>query len=195
MPAPSAKSSNAAWLERPVERIGGAWRPAELREMLYLRLPKDGAREAGQLTQAFLPQVCLLWSAACKKDIQLWRQVCRDRGEVPVRAGALDETFDLAFNTDTRNASQVLQSGVFLDCSKCYERVRLAQLEQFAIERGFPLYAPNCALNMYSGSRRILIQGADAVQSTCGLPPGCGLVVDLLRAFLIRILHSAGEPQ
>eukprot|EP00971_Amphidinium_carterae_P309705 6154667-Amphidinium_carterae.2 len=59
------------------------------------------------------------------------------------------------------------------------------------------LYALKCALNMYSGSggRRILIQGAvsDAVQSTCGLPPGCGLAVDLLHAFLIRTLQSAGR--
>eukprot|EP00971_Amphidinium_carterae_P078183 1546778-Amphidinium_carterae.1 len=33
---------------------------------------------------------------------------------------------------------------------------------------------------MYSGQRRILIQGAvsDAVQVTCGLPPGHGLAVD-----------------
>eukprot|EP00971_Amphidinium_carterae_P294640 5850538-Amphidinium_carterae.1 len=88
-----------------------------------------------------------------------------------------------------------IQAGVFLDCSKCYERVPLAQLEQFAIERGFPLHALNCALNMYSGNRRILLQGAvsTAVQSTCGLPPGCGLAVDLLHAFLIRSLQSAGR--
>eukprot|EP00971_Amphidinium_carterae_P136280 2700252-Amphidinium_carterae.1 len=48
---------------------------------------------------------------------------------------------------------------------------------------------------MYSGNRRILIQGAvsGAVQSTCGLPPGCGLAVDLLHAFLIRTLQSAGR--
>eukprot|EP00971_Amphidinium_carterae_P184856 3670010-Amphidinium_carterae.1 len=80
------------------------------------------------------------------------------------------------FKTEARNASRQHQAGVFLDCSKCYERVPLAQLEQFAIERGFPLYALNCALNMYSGSR-ILIQGAvsDPVQSTCGLTHGCGL--------------------
>eukprot|EP00971_Amphidinium_carterae_P078734 1557760-Amphidinium_carterae.1 len=43
--------------------------------------------------------------------------------------------------TEARNASRQNQAGVFLDCSKCYERVPLAQLEQFAIERGFPLYA------------------------------------------------------
>eukprot|EP00971_Amphidinium_carterae_P047761 940545-Amphidinium_carterae.1 len=164
--------------------------------MLYLQLPKDGAREARQRRPiALLPQVYRLWSAACKHDVKEWRRRCRARGEIPVGEGALDETFDLAFKTEARNASRQHQAGVFLDCSKCYERVPLAQLEQFAIERGFPLYALNCALNMYSGSRRILIQGAvsTAVQSTCGLPPGCGLAVDLLHAFLIRTLQSAGR--
>eukprot|EP00971_Amphidinium_carterae_P257149 5105284-Amphidinium_carterae.2 len=48
---------------------------------------------------------------------------------------------------------------------------------------------------MYSESRRILIQGAvsESVQSTCGLPPGCGLAVDLLHAFLTRTLQSVGR--
>eukprot|EP00971_Amphidinium_carterae_P319361 6347297-Amphidinium_carterae.3 len=48
---------------------------------------------------------------------------------------------------------------------------------------------------MYSGSRQILIQGAvsEPVQSTCGLPPGCGLAVDVLHAFLIRALQIAGR--
>eukprot|EP00971_Amphidinium_carterae_P004611 92254-Amphidinium_carterae.1 len=40
-------------------------------------------------------------------------------------------------------------------------------------------------------------QGAvsDAVQSTCGFPPGCGLAVDLLHAFLVRTLQSAGRQR
>eukprot|EP00971_Amphidinium_carterae_P323162 6422355-Amphidinium_carterae.1 len=48
---------------------------------------------------------------------------------------------------------------------------------------------------MYSGQCRILSQGAvsEAVQVTCGLPPGCGLAVDLLHAFLVRTLRSAGR--
>eukprot|EP00971_Amphidinium_carterae_P221075 4389240-Amphidinium_carterae.1 len=45
--------------------------------MLYLQLPKDGAREAGQRRPiALLPQVYRLWSAACKHDIKEWRQRC-----------------------------------------------------------------------------------------------------------------------
>eukprot|EP00971_Amphidinium_carterae_P279159 5541556-Amphidinium_carterae.1 len=68
-------------------------------------------------------------------------------------------------------------------------------LEQFASERGFPLYVLNVAWNMYSGQRRILIQGVfnDAMHVTSGLPPGCGLAVDLLHAFLVRTLRSAGR--
>eukprot|EP00971_Amphidinium_carterae_P297646 5913580-Amphidinium_carterae.1 len=171
---PPAAVLDLAQFLKTVE-LTGVW-PEQLREMLYLQLPKDGAHEAGQRRPiALLPQVYRLWSATCKHDVKQWRQRCRARGEVPVGEGALDETFDLAFKTEARNASCQHQGGVFLDCSKCYERVPLAQLEQFAIEHGFPFYALNCALNMYSGSRRILIQGAvsESVQSTCGLPPGC----------------------
>eukprot|EP00971_Amphidinium_carterae_P337970 6475078-Amphidinium_carterae.4 len=47
---------------------------------------------------------------------------------------------------------------------------------------------------MYTGRRRILIQGAvsDPVQATHGMPPGCGHAVDLLHAFLIKTTQSAG---
>eukprot|EP00971_Amphidinium_carterae_P039113 768757-Amphidinium_carterae.1 len=61
-------------------------------------------------------------SAACKQDVKEWRQRCRGRREVPVGEGALDETFDLACKTEAKNASRQQQAGVFLDCSKCYER-------------------------------------------------------------------------
>eukprot|EP00971_Amphidinium_carterae_P125102 2478732-Amphidinium_carterae.1 len=54
--------------------LTGVW-PEQLREMLYLQLPKDGAREAGQRRPiALLPQVYRLWSAACKQDVKQWRQ-------------------------------------------------------------------------------------------------------------------------
>eukprot|EP00971_Amphidinium_carterae_P162416 3219579-Amphidinium_carterae.1 len=148
---PPAAVIDLAQFLKTVE-LTGVW-PEQLREMLYLQLPKDGAREAGQRRPiALLPQVTTSKSGVI--------DAARGRGEVPVGEGALDETFDLAFKTEARNARRQHQAGVFLDCSKCYEWVPLAQLEQFAIERGFPLYALKCALNMYSGNRRILIQGA-----------------------------------
>eukprot|EP00971_Amphidinium_carterae_P265559 5268159-Amphidinium_carterae.1 len=48
---------------------------------------------------------------------------------------------------------------------------------------------------MYSGQRRILVQGAvsDGVTATCGLPPGCGHAVDMFHVFLIKSLRCAGR--
>eukprot|EP00971_Amphidinium_carterae_P218446 4335960-Amphidinium_carterae.1 len=66
---------------------------------------------------------------------------CTGRGEVPVGRGALDETFDLAFDTEQKTAAGKPQAGVFLDCSKCYERIPLRKLEEFALDSGYPLYA------------------------------------------------------
>eukprot|EP00971_Amphidinium_carterae_P277870 5515465-Amphidinium_carterae.2 len=125
--------------------VMASWPPA-LREMLYLQLPKEGAKNA-------------------------------------------------AFLTEQRTAAGQHQAGVFLDGSKCYERVPLSMLEQFAIDRGYPLYALNVAFAMYSGKRRILVQGAvsDGVTATCGLPPGCGHAVDMLHVFLIKSLRCAGN--
>eukprot|EP00971_Amphidinium_carterae_P018619 367147-Amphidinium_carterae.1 len=131
----------------------------------------------------------LLWSAACRSDVLAWRQLCKDHGETPVGQGALDELFDLAYITEERSAAGQHQAGVFLDCSKRYERAPVRKLEEFALESRYPCYALNVALNMYSGNRRVLVQGAvsEGVQAMCGLPPGCGY------AFLIRSLRCAGR--
>eukprot|EP00971_Amphidinium_carterae_P109731 2173590-Amphidinium_carterae.1 len=40
---------------------------------------------------------------------------CTGRGEVPVGRGALDETFDLAFDTELMSAAGKPQAGIFLD--------------------------------------------------------------------------------
>eukprot|EP00971_Amphidinium_carterae_P033977 668889-Amphidinium_carterae.1 len=83
----------------------------------------------------------------------------------------------------------------FLDCSKCYERIPLQTLETFALESGYPMYALYAALDMYSGRRRVLLQGAvsEPVTATHGMPPGCGHAVDLLHAFLLKTLKSTGR--
>eukprot|EP00971_Amphidinium_carterae_P275928 5475106-Amphidinium_carterae.1 len=48
---------------------------------------------------------------------------------------------------------------------------------------------------MYAGRRRVLLQGAvsESVTATHGMPPGCGHAVDLLHAFLLKTLKSAGR--
>eukprot|EP00971_Amphidinium_carterae_P158963 3151879-Amphidinium_carterae.3 len=58
--------------------------PLDLRELLYLQLPTEGAKNA----------------ACCIADVLAWRQPCKDRGETLAGQGALDETFDLAYLTE-----------------------------------------------------------------------------------------------
>eukprot|EP00971_Amphidinium_carterae_P115980 2297468-Amphidinium_carterae.1 len=48
--------------------------------MLYLQLPKEGAKNAGERRPiALLPQVYKLWSAYVRADVRAWRQLCKDR--------------------------------------------------------------------------------------------------------------------
>ena len=50
--------------------------------------------------------------------------------------------------------------GVFLDCSKCYERVPLRQLDARASEALFPDRLLVLALSMYSGRRHVRVGAA-----------------------------------
>eukprot|EP00971_Amphidinium_carterae_P318382 6328237-Amphidinium_carterae.1 len=109
------------------EVCGGysSW-PPDLKEMLYLQLPKEGTKNAGERRPiVLLPQVYRLRSACCRADVLSWRQLCKDRCETPVGQGALDKTSDLAYLTEERSAAGKHQAGVVLHCSKCYKRVPL----------------------------------------------------------------------
>eukprot|EP00971_Amphidinium_carterae_P339833 6477839-Amphidinium_carterae.1 len=77
-------------------------------------------------------------------------------------------------------------AAVFLDYSKCYDRVNLTLLEESVESAGFPSAALRLAIDMYRGRRRILVNGAvsSPVEASSGIPAGCGLAVDLLHAFL-----------
>eukprot|EP00971_Amphidinium_carterae_P159203 3156356-Amphidinium_carterae.1 len=112
----------------------------------------------------------LLWSAACKAD----------------RSAA--------------GQHQVGHSGVCLDCSKCYERVLLRMLEEFALESAYPLHALNVALNMhivlYNGSRCILVKGAISEGVTARVVSRSAVdnAVDMMHAFLVRSLRCPSFP-
>eukprot|EP00971_Amphidinium_carterae_P041202 809108-Amphidinium_carterae.1 len=101
---------------KTVELIG-VW-PAEPREMLYLQLPKDGAREAGQGRPiAHLPQVYRL-ECCVTKDVQQLRP------KVKFLSAPALLMRPLTYKTEARNAGSC---------------------KLFAFECGFPLYALNCA--------------------------------------------------
>eukprot|EP00971_Amphidinium_carterae_P069250 1370311-Amphidinium_carterae.2 len=134
-----------------------------------------------------------VWAAWQKHRITDWRLLCSGRGETPVGKGALDEAFTLAAEAERATAKGEPFAAVFLDCSKCYERVDLDKLERAAEAARFPLEALRLALHMYRGRRRILVNGAlsEAVVATSGIPAGCGLAVDLLHAFLQHQLYAS----
>eukprot|EP00971_Amphidinium_carterae_P337072 6473724-Amphidinium_carterae.1 len=136
------------------------------------------------------------WSGTTGWGGSTWqkrRGLCAQRGETPVGTGALDEAFSLAAEAERATVQAERFAAVFLDCSKCYERVDLALLEKSAVEAGFPLEALKLALDMYRGRRRILVNGAlsEPVVATSGIPAGCGLAVDLLHAFLQHKLDAS----
>jgi hypothetical protein len=85
--------------------------------------------------------------------------------------------------------------GVFLDCSKCYERVPLRQLDERAARAEFPDRLLVLALSMYSGRRHVRVGLAVArpVVAASGIMAGCGLAVSLLRAHLREAVVAARE--
>ncbi|MFM7985676.1 MAG: hypothetical protein ACKPKO_40825, partial [Candidatus Fonsibacter sp.] len=66
--------------------------------------------------------------------------------------------------------------GAFLDCSKCYERVPLGQLDDRASAAGFPDRLLVLALGMYSGRRHVRAGKAVAAArvGSAGIMAGCG---------------------
>eukprot|EP00971_Amphidinium_carterae_P093065 1842300-Amphidinium_carterae.1 len=73
----------------------GYW-PESLRDILYLQLPKAGARNAGERRPiALLPVIYRVWASCCKPRLLSWRARRNQAGHTTVGRGALDEAFDL----------------------------------------------------------------------------------------------------
>eukprot|EP00971_Amphidinium_carterae_P131563 2605262-Amphidinium_carterae.1 len=140
-----------------------------------------------------MPVIYRIWASSCKPRLLSWRGRRQSLGFTPVGRGALDEAFDLSLEVEEHSRQGTPVAGVFLDCSKCYERVSLELLEEAARAADFPPSMLAAALDMYKGHRRVLVNGAvsAAYQARSGLPAGCALAVDLLDCFLSRVLGQA----
>eukprot|EP00971_Amphidinium_carterae_P092358 1828446-Amphidinium_carterae.1 len=107
-----------------------------------------------------MPVIYRIWASSCKPRLLSWRGQRLALGHTPVGRGALvDEAFDLSLEVEELSGQGVPVAGVFLDCSKCYERVSLSGLEIAARQAGFPESMLQVALNMYTGRRRVLVNG------------------------------------
>eukprot|EP00971_Amphidinium_carterae_P147522 2923579-Amphidinium_carterae.1 len=109
-----------------------SWPPA-LQEMLTSSFPKKERRTLGR--EGLLH--CFRKSIGCGQLVV----------ELMCLSGDSFAKTEETLLSGKHTAAGQHQAGVFLDCSKCYERVPLSMLEQFAIESGYPLYALNVALD------------------------------------------------
>eukprot|EP00971_Amphidinium_carterae_P099501 1968321-Amphidinium_carterae.2 len=75
-----------------------------------------------------MPVIYRIWASSCKPRLLAWRGQRAALGYIPVGRGALDEAFDLSLEVEEHSRKGTLVAGVFLDCSKCYERVSLELL-------------------------------------------------------------------
>merc|ERR1711940_81066 len=100
---------------------------------------------------------------------------------------------DHAWNTRVQQEltrfNQGFMATVYLDCSKCYERVRHVQAAEAAKGSGCPEQVVNLAFSMYAGKRHITIHGClvDPVEGFSGLIAGCGFAVFFLKTYLIDV--------
>ena len=121
-----------------------------LRTSSTLQLPKPGATTARTRRPiALLPMLYRIWAATRKWDLQVWRDKQRGLGHRPVGEGALDTAFLLAREAEANSAKGRPFGAIFLDCSKCYERVNLAHLHSKLQEAQVPKHLIAPALNMY----------------------------------------------
>eukprot|EP00971_Amphidinium_carterae_P287303 5703343-Amphidinium_carterae.1 len=85
-----------------------------------------------------MPVIYRIWASSCKPRLLSWRGQRQSLGFTPVGRGALDEAFDLSLEVEELSRTGKPVAGVFLDCSKCYERVSLELLGEAAQAANFP---------------------------------------------------------
>ena len=121
--------------------------------------------------------------ATRREEVRKW-EIGRGMHESDILgASALEAAWDVAADFEAAEALNENIVGVFLDCSKCYERIPHARLQEEVSRTGFPQRLANLAIGMYAGERYIRVGEAVAqpVKGSSGILPGCGLAVALLK--------------
>jgi hypothetical protein len=73
--------------------------------------------------------------------------------------GALEAAWSLALEAELAEAEGLHVAGVFLDCTKCYDRLPLCELLGCARAEDFPLAIAQLAVDMYRGRRYVRVAG------------------------------------
>eukprot|EP00972_Heterocapsa_arctica_P081180 11963000-Heterocapsa_arctica.AAC.1 len=81
-----------------------------------------------------------IWAAARSPEVRAWT---KSRGQDDAwggkpGSGAMDAAFSLGVKGEAALAEEHCMGAVFLDCSKCYERIPITALYRAAVAEGFP---------------------------------------------------------
>eukprot|EP00972_Heterocapsa_arctica_P009501 1399857-Heterocapsa_arctica.AAC.1 len=152
-------------------------------------LPKEaGDAPTAQRPIGLLPMVYRIWAAARNPEVRRW---AKSKGQDDAwggkpGAGAMDAAFSLGVEGEAALADGQCMGAVFLDCSKCYERIPIVALYRAAVADGFPPGLARMACLQYQAPRFVRVAGAaaEAGQVTRGMVAGCGMAVALLQTYL-----------
>jgi hypothetical protein len=157
----------------------GRW-PEALRYTYVVVLPKPGKEaEEDMRPIGLLPATYRLWAAARK---QATREVVTRLHDGPCQ-GAVDVAWDLAVCAAAAYDRGEAVAGLFLDCSKCYERVPWDKMPEHAVQAKFPPALLSLAMDMYQAPRSLQIHGTGGrlVYPGRGLVAGFGFAVHLVK--------------
>eukprot|EP00972_Heterocapsa_arctica_P013363 1965538-Heterocapsa_arctica.AAC.1 len=86
---------------------------------------------------------------------------------------------------------------VFLDCSKCYERIPIAALYRAAVAEGFPPGLARMVCLQYQAPRFVRVAGAaaEAGRVTRGMVAGCGSVAAVVSCPALQEHKATGRRQ
>jgi ribonuclease HI len=156
-------------------------------------LPKAKAEDEGSLRPiGLLPYVYRVWMVLRKQHTRSW--VTHMHGGKS--RGATDLALELRIRQEASEHQGHTMLAVFLDCSKCYERVRHDSAAERAVRAGAPAPIIRLAFDMYTAERRLSVHGAIGrpVQVRNGLVAGCAFAVHILKAYL-GPLRETGEAE
>ena len=157
--------------------------PQILTTAIVALIPKEGAQTEAELRPIGLtPVIYRVWMCIRKHCISSWIQNLHG----PRILSAVDHAWNTRVEQELSRHTKGFFGVVYLDCSKCYERVPHSEAADIAIQTGCPAPIVNLVFGLYAGQRYISVHSA--ISNPCGgnsgLIAGCGFAVHILRAFL-----------
>ena len=174
----------------------GTW-PRGLSGAMVTLLPKKG--DHGPMAQrpiSLLPMIYRLWAAARAGMLKEWFAASGHESAwgQGLGKGADTAAWMGAVQAELARAKGEAAYGAFIDCEKCNDHVRLADLEFEGSAQGLGRLV-RLAARQYRGTRYVRWAGAigRGVGPTRGIPAGCPLANGMLHLYLLKAMRQTQE--